>query len=71
MKLICVYFSFFALQLSQGKVFNAEEAKQAMDNVNSLALFSEIEVKPSPDDNNAGGVVVEIILKELEQQLPS
>ncbi|XP_074359216.1 protein TOC75-3, chloroplastic-like [Apium graveolens] len=53
--------------LSQGKVFNAEEAKQAMDNVNSLALFSEIEVKPSPDDDNVGGVVVEVTLKELEQ----
>ncbi|KAK1357230.1 Translocon at the outer envelope membrane ofs protein 75-III [Heracleum sosnowskyi] len=57
--------------LWQGKVFNAEEAKQAMDNVNSLDLFSEIQVKPIPDDKNEGGVVVEIMLKELEQQLPS
>ncbi|KAI3939582.1 hypothetical protein MKX01_038537, partial [Papaver californicum] len=36
--------------------------------LNSLALFSNIEVNPRPDENNDGGIVVEIKLKKLEQQ---
>lgn len=56
------------LQLRQGKVFNIEGGKQALRNINSLALFSNIEVNPRPDEKTEGGIVVEIKLKELEQQ---
>ncbi|KAJ6307793.1 hypothetical protein OIU76_017561 [Salix suchowensis] len=53
-------------QLRQGQVFNIEAGKQALRNINSLALFSNIEVNPRPDEKNEGGIVVEIKLKELE-----
>ncbi|KAK4763780.1 hypothetical protein SAY87_013218 [Trapa incisa] len=55
-------------QLRQGHVFNIEAGKQALRNVNSLALFSNIEVNPRPDEKNEGGIIVEIKLKELEQK---
>ncbi|XP_042512236.1 protein TOC75-3, chloroplastic-like [Macadamia integrifolia] len=55
-------------QLRQGHVFNIEAGKQALRNVNSLALFSNIEVNPRPDEKNDGGIIVEIKLKELEQK---
>lgn len=54
--------------LRQGKVFNIEAGKQALRNINSLALFSNIEVNPRPDEKNEGGIIVEIKLKELEQK---
>lgn len=31
-------------------------------------MFSNIEVNPRPDEKSEGGIVVEIKLKELEQQ---
>ncbi|KAA8543841.1 hypothetical protein F0562_021982 [Nyssa sinensis] len=52
----------------QGNVFNIEAGKQALRNINSLALFSNIEVNPRPDEKNEGGIIVEIKLKELEQK---
>ncbi|OIT01954.1 PREDICTED: protein TOC75-3, chloroplastic [Nicotiana attenuata] len=55
-------------QLRQGQVFNIEAGKQALRNINSLALFSNIEVNPRPDEKNEGGIIVEIKLKELEQK---
>ncbi|CAA2969642.1 TOC75-3, chloroplastic [Olea europaea subsp. europaea] len=55
-------------QLRQGQVFNIEDGKQALRNINSLALFSNIEVNPRPDEKNEGGIIVEIKLKELEQK---
>lgn len=55
-------------QLRPGKVFNIEAGKQALRNINSLALFSNIEVNPRPDEKNEGGIIVEIKLKELEQK---
>ncbi|KAF7120436.1 hypothetical protein RHSIM_Rhsim13G0077600 [Rhododendron simsii] len=55
-------------QLQEGNVFNIEAGKQALRNINSLALFSNIEVNPRPDENNEGGIIVEIKLKELEQK---
>lgn len=58
----------FCLQLQEGHVFNIEAGKQALRNINSLALFSNIEVNPRPDENNEGGIIVEIKLKELEQK---
>lgn len=57
-----------ALQLRQGQVFNIEAGKQALRNINSLALFSNIEVNPRPDEKNEGGIIVEVKLKELEQK---
>ncbi|OAY61182.1 protein TOC75-3, chloroplastic [Manihot esculenta] len=53
-------------QLRKGQVFNIEAGKQALRNINSLALFSNIEVNPRPDEKNEGGIIVEIKLKELE-----
>ncbi|RZB84246.1 protein TOC75-3, chloroplastic-like [Glycine soja] len=55
-------------QLRSGYTFNIEAGKQALRNVNSLALFSNIEVNPRPDETNEGGIIVEIKLKELEQK---
>lgn len=55
-------------QLRPGHVFNIEAGKQALRNINSLALFSNIEVNPRPDEKNEGGIIVEIKLKELEQK---
>ncbi|KAI4373445.1 hypothetical protein MLD38_011570 [Melastoma candidum] len=55
-------------QLRPGQVFNIEAGKQALRNINSLALFSNIEVNPRPDEKNEGGIIVEIKLKELEQK---
>ncbi|KAK8948681.1 hypothetical protein KSP39_PZI006302 [Platanthera zijinensis] len=55
-------------QLRTGHVFNIEAGKQALRNINSLALFSNIEVNPRPDEKNEGGIIVEIKLKELEQK---
>ncbi|XP_061337911.1 protein TOC75, chloroplastic isoform X2 [Gastrolobium bilobum] len=52
----------------EGYTFNIEAGKQALRNINSLALFSNIEVNPRPDENNEGGIIVEIKLKELEQK---
>ncbi|CAL0332496.1 unnamed protein product [Lupinus luteus] len=55
-------------QLRPGYTFNIEAGKQALRNINSLALFSNIEVNPQPDDKNEGGIIVEIKLKELDQK---
>ncbi|XP_038980013.1 protein TOC75-3, chloroplastic-like isoform X1 [Phoenix dactylifera] len=55
-------------QLRPGHVFNIEAGKQALRNINALALFSNIEVNPRPDEKNEGGIIVEIKLKELEQK---
>ncbi|KAK8936264.1 hypothetical protein KSP39_PZI012941 [Platanthera zijinensis] len=54
--------------LQTGHVFNIEDGKQALRNINSLAMFSNIEVNPRPDEKNEGGIIVEIKLKELEQK---
>lgn len=56
------------LQLKAGQIFNIEAGKKALRNINSLALFSNIEVNPRPDEENDGGIVVEVKLKELEQR---
>ncbi|KAA3489640.1 protein TOC75-3, chloroplastic-like [Gossypium australe] len=66
--LLLIYVCAFDLQLRQGNVFNIEAGKQALRNVNSLALFSNIEVNPRPDEKNEGGIIVEIKLKELDQK---
>ncbi|KAF3334003.1 protein TOC75-3 [Carex littledalei] len=55
-------------QLLQGHVFNIEAGKQALRNINSLGLFSNIEVNPKPDEKSEGGIIVEIKLKELDQK---
>ncbi|OIW03716.1 hypothetical protein TanjilG_29751 [Lupinus angustifolius] len=55
-------------QLRPGYTFNIEAGKQALRNINSLALFSNIEVNPRPDEKNEGGIIVEIKLKELDQK---
>ncbi|KAG6535271.1 protein TOC75-3, chloroplastic-like [Zingiber officinale] len=55
-------------QLRPGHVFNIEAGKQALRNINSLSLFSNIEVNPRPDEKSEGGIIVEIKLKELEQK---
>lgn len=55
-------------QLQAGYIFNIEAGKAALRSVNSLGLFSNIEVNPRPDEENDGGIIVEIKLKELEQK---
>lgn len=56
------------VQLQTGYIFNIEAGKKALRNVNGLALFSNIEVNPRPDEENDGGIVVEVKLKELDQK---
>ncbi|CAN8277993.1 unnamed protein product [Cochlearia groenlandica] len=53
-------------QLRQGYVFNIEAGQQALNNLNALGLFRNIEVIPRPDEKNEEGIVVEIKLKEFE-----
>ncbi|CAN1150525.1 Protein TOC75-3, chloroplastic [Linum perenne] len=53
-------------KLRPGNVFNIEDGKLALKNINALALFSNIEVNPKPDEKKEGGIIVEIKLKELE-----
>ncbi|KAM5584578.1 protein TOC75-3, chloroplastic [Rosa sericea] len=55
-------------QLRPGNAFNIEAGKQALRNLTSLGLFSNIEVNPVPDEKNEGGIVVEINLKEQEHK---
>ncbi|MCO5614313.1 hypothetical protein L7F22_068591 [Adiantum nelumboides] len=55
-------------QLQPGYLFNIEAGKKALRCVNSLGLFSNIEVNPRPDEEKDGGIVVEIKLKELDQK---
>ena len=54
-------------QLQQGKVFNIESGKRALNDVFSLGLFTMAEVNPRPDEKE-GGIAVEIKLKETEQK---
>ncbi|KAK4408784.1 protein TOC75-3, chloroplastic [Sesamum angolense] len=56
------------VSFAKDKFFNIEAGKQALRNINSLALFSNIEVNPRPDEKNEGGIIVEVKLKELEQK---
>ncbi|KAL6660581.1 hypothetical protein ACP70R_001616 [Stipagrostis hirtigluma subsp. patula] len=53
-------------QLRPGQIYNIGAGKQALKGINSLGLFSDVEVNPRPDESKEGGVVVEIKLKELE-----
>ncbi|CAL9119600.1 unnamed protein product [Musa textilis] len=55
-------------QLRPRHVFNIEAGKQALRSINSLSLFSNIEVNPRPDEKNEGGIIVEIKLKEMDQK---
>nr|XP_018683707.1 PREDICTED: protein TOC75-3, chloroplastic-like isoform X2 [Musa acuminata subsp. malaccensis] len=55
-------------QLRSGHVFNIEAGKQALRNINSLSLFSNIEVNPRPDEKKEGGIIVEIKLREMDQK---
>ncbi|CAA7032233.1 unnamed protein product [Microthlaspi erraticum] len=53
-------------QLRPGHVLNMKAASQAVRNIFALGLFSNIEVLPSQDEKNSGGVIVEIKLTEAE-----
>ncbi|CAN0854350.1 Protein TOC75-3, chloroplastic [Linum grandiflorum] len=53
-------------KLRPGNVFNIEDGKTGLRNLNALSLFSNIEVNPKPDEKKEGGIIVEINLKELE-----
>ncbi|GKD74714.1 protein TOC75-3, chloroplastic, partial [Tanacetum coccineum] len=48
-------------------VFNIEAQRQALRNLYSLSLFSNIEVYPLPDEKQEGGILVGIKLKEDKQ----
>jgi outer membrane protein assembly factor BamA len=54
----------YTRQLRPGHIYNIGAGKQALKRINSLALFSNIEVNPRQDETKEGGVVVEIKLKE-------
>ncbi|CAL5085968.1 unnamed protein product [Urochloa decumbens] len=56
-------------QLRPGYIYNIGAGKQALKRINSLSLFSNIEVNPRPDETKEGGVVVEVKLKEHEHKL--
>ena len=45
-----------------------EAANQAVKNIFSLNLFSNVEINPRPDEKNEGGVVVEIKLREADRK---
>jgi hypothetical protein len=45
-----------------------EAGKQALRNINSLALFLNIEDNPRPDETSEGGIIVEIKVKEMDQK---
>ncbi|RHN76121.1 putative chloroplast envelope protein translocase, IAP75 [Medicago truncatula] len=55
-------------ELRPGNTFNIEAGKQALKNINSLSLFSNIEVNPRPDETSEGGIIVEIKVKEMDQK---
>ncbi|GJY57217.1 protein TOC75-3, chloroplastic [Tanacetum coccineum] len=48
-------------------VFNIEAQRQALRNLDSLSMFSNIEVYPLPDEKQEGGILVGIKLKEDKQ----
>ncbi|CAH2069443.1 unnamed protein product [Thlaspi arvense] len=55
-------------QLRPGHVLNMKAASQAVKNIHSLGLFSNIEIYPRLDEKNEGGVIVEIKLTEADQK---
>lgn len=61
-------YPFDVMQLRPGHVFNMEAGKQVLRNMNSLGLFSNIELNPRPDEKNDGGIIVEIKLREMDQK---
>ncbi|KAL1208477.1 Protein TOC75-3 [Cardamine amara subsp. amara] len=58
----------FPKQLRPGYVVNMEVANQAVRNIHSLGLFSNIEIVPVPDEKNEGGWIVEVKLTEKDQK---
>lgn len=54
------------MQLGPGHIYNIGAGKQALQCINSLSLFSNIELTPRPDENKRGGIVIDIKLKEHE-----
>ncbi|WVZ66444.1 hypothetical protein U9M48_015657 [Paspalum notatum var. saurae] len=53
-------------QLRPSHIYNIRAGKQALKHINSLNLFSGVEVNPQFDDTKQGGIVVQIKLKEHE-----
>jgi len=56
----------YYVQLGPGHIYNIGAGKQALQRVNSLSLFSNIELTPRPDETKQGGIMVNIKLKEHE-----
>ncbi|CAA3018110.1 TOC75-3, chloroplastic [Olea europaea subsp. europaea] len=54
-------------QLGKGRVFQIEAFREALNNLNSLNLFSNIELNPSMDERN-GAITAEIKLQEAQCQ---
>ncbi|CAA2992284.1 TOC75-3, chloroplastic-like [Olea europaea subsp. europaea] len=54
-------------QLGKGRVFQIEASREALNNLNSLNLFSNIELNPSMDERN-GAITAEIKLHEAQCQ---
>nr|CAB3489618.1 unnamed protein product [Digitaria exilis] len=53
-------------QLRPGHIYNTGAVKQAKPDLDSLRLFTNVELNPRPDETKQGGVVVEIKLWEDE-----
>ncbi|KAF2576706.1 hypothetical protein F2Q70_00005498 [Brassica cretica] len=58
----------YLYSILQCNVLNMEAANQAVKNIFSLNLFSNVEINPRPDEKNEGGVVVEIKLREADRK---
>ncbi|GJN06836.1 hypothetical protein PR202_ga24605 [Eleusine coracana subsp. coracana] len=53
-------------QLLPGQIYNSGVGNQAIKYIDSLGLFSNVELSPRPDETKEGGVVVEVKLSEPE-----
>ncbi|KAG7648565.1 hypothetical protein ISN45_At01g035350 [Arabidopsis thaliana x Arabidopsis arenosa] len=52
----------------EGHVLNMKVVHEAVRNIHSLGLFSNIEIMPIPDEKREGGVIAEVKLQEADQK---
>ncbi|KAG7656473.1 hypothetical protein ISN44_As01g034760, partial [Arabidopsis suecica] len=52
----------------EGHVLNIKVVHEAVRNIHSLGLFSNIEIMPIPNKKREGGVIVEVKLQEADQK---
>ena len=49
-------------------MLNIKVVHEAVRNIHSLGLFSNIEIMPIPNEKREGGVIVEVKLQETDQK---